>query len=315
MTKALISLTYGNVYHLRQYVDEFISANGLSKKDIVRIEGDNCTEAVIKSESASMSIFDLPRVIVVDNFFSTKKTKISEEFYLFLKNFDGQNYVLFLENSAVPASVLKKLDRASVKIVECSGDKKGLRDWFIKEGSNQGITLTNSQATLLENLLGSDSDFFRLNNELQKLASYNQSEISDQLIRKLYKKADQFSNIFAVTDAFGERKYANILKSLSDLTDQEGSPVYVLVMVIRQFRNIILVKELVSKGLKEEEIAKKLGIHPYVVKKSIAQASRYTFSDLKKVYSMLVETDASLKTGGDINTELSLISYWVGEGR
>lgn len=315
MDKKMVSLFYGDGYHMGRCVNEFISSNGFSKEEIVRIDNEAATEAAIKSEALAMSILSLPRVILVENFFTTKKRKVTEEFYQFLKNYDGVNFILFCESSAVPASASKKLDSLNISINDCLSDKSNTREWIINEAKSQGISLSGSQATLIDSLLGSNSDFYKLKNEIDKLISYGQTEINDQLIRKLYKKEDQSSSIFAVTDAFGDRKYSSILRSLSDLTSQDASPAYVLVMVTRQFRNIILVKELKSKGLKEEEIAKKLAIHPYVVKKSIAQASRYTFTDLKKIYSMLVEADASLKTGGDINTELSLISYWVGEGR
>jgi DNA polymerase III subunit delta len=311
MKKMLINIFFGDQYHVRRCLSDFLAGIGLSGADIVKIEGENISEAVIKSEAMSVSLLATPRAILVENFLSTKKIKLSDDFYSFLNNYDNLNYILFLEEETVSSTLLKKINQENIAVIDCVG-KGSLSEWVIKEAKKQGIGLTKNQANLIENLLGHEIDFYRLQGELEKLATYEQAQIDEHLIKKLYKKIDPTASIFSLTDAFGERKRANIIKALNDLTNEDGNSVYILSMIVRQFKNIILAKELKSKGLTDEEIAKKLSIHPFVAKKSVSQGSRYTLTDLKKIYSMLVAVDASIKTGGDINTELSLMSYWVG---
>jgi len=309
----MISTFYGDNFHVNRCLSNFLKEKALSDKDIVKISNDSISEAMIKSEAMAMSIIAQTRVILVENFFSSKKDSISEDFYFFIESFQGTNYIIFLEEGLLASNILKKLKDLNINLVECFGAKYSLREWIISESERKGTILTSGQAFLIESLLGTNVDLFQLEGELDKITSYDQAEIDDQLIKKLYKKINKKTNIFTLTDAFGNRNYSDMLKSINELSREERNSAYVLIMIMCQFRNIILVKELKSKGFKEDEIAKKLSIHPYVVKKSISHAVRYTFSDLKKIYSMLVEVNAaSFKTGGDINTELSLISYWVG---
>ena len=67
-------------------------------------------------------------------------------------------------------------------------------------------------------------------------------------------------------------------------------------MIIRQFRILIQVKEASQRQGNNNLIAKELEIHPFVVQKTVAQTSKYTFEELQKIYNNLQEIDLKLKT-------------------
>jgi DNA polymerase-3 subunit delta len=69
---------------------------------------------------------------------------------------------------------------------------------------------------------------------------------------------------------------------------------------------IVLARELSNQRKPKTEIQSKLGLtSDFALRKTLEQASRYSLPRLKEVYSHLLETDLSIKTG-KYNAELAL---------
>jgi len=68
-------------------------------------------------------------------------------------------------------------------------------------------------------------------------------------------------------------------------------------MINYQFRNILSIKDLITRGQSPYFFGKKAGIHPYVIKKSYSLAQKFTIEELKKIYQKIFEVDLDIKTG------------------
>jgi len=68
-------------------------------------------------------------------------------------------------------------------------------------------------------------------------------------------------------------------------------------MVVRQFRLLILAREVLDAGGKEADVVRQLKIHPYVGGKITLQARRFRMETLEAVYHRLLELDEAWKTG------------------
>jgi DNA polymerase-3 subunit delta len=88
---------------------------------------------------------------------------------------------------------------------------------------------------------------------------------------------------------------------------QQGMvPAQILVMLARQIRIILLVREMREKGKSRGEIQKKLGLkHEFALRKAFEQADKYSPARIKEVYHQLLETDIAIKTG-KMEEELAL---------
>ncbi len=64
-------------------------------------------------------------------------------------------------------------------------------------------------------------------------------------------------------------------------------------MMASQFRNLLLVKSCVSDG----SPSGRLGIHPYVLTKTVALARRFGLEELKKIYQLIGQADFDIKSG------------------
>jgi DNA polymerase-3 subunit delta len=81
-----------------------------------------------------------------------------------------------------------------------------------------------------------------------------------------------------------------------------------MTMIARQYRIIIKVKDAMVAGPgSENEIAKRVQEHPFVVKKAMQQARQYTFDELHMIMNRLLETDYAMKTGYDTDTLVDML--------
>jgi DNA polymerase III delta subunit len=66
-----------------------------------------------------------------------------------------------------------------------------------------------------------------------------------------------------------------------------------------QLRILVQMRDCIDREdiVQSEVLAKKLGIHPFVVKKNLALVKKHTLTDFKKIYERLLDLDVKIKTG------------------
>jgi DNA polymerase-3 subunit delta len=94
-----------------------------------------------------------------------------------------------------------------------------------------------------------------------------------------------------------ERVYHRLLK--------DEDPAGIFGMVVRQFRLLLLGKEILTNSGAEKDLIKVLNIKPFVARKIVSQASRFRRADLEWIYHRLMEIDLSAKSS-DMDVDLSV---------
>ena len=74
-------------------------------------------------------------------------------------------------------------------------------------------------------------------------------------------------------------------------------PIPLFGMIIRQFRLLILARDVLDQNGRTAEIEKALKVHPFVAGKVEKQASLFNMSQLKEIFHRLLNTDEAMKTG------------------
>ena len=82
------------------------------------------------------------------------------------------------------------------------------------------------------------------------------------------------------------------------------SPFQLLGFLARHFRNLLLVKDYRSMGYHEDQIKEKTKLHPFVIKKSIRQAERFTMPQLIAALERLLQIEVELKSTTSNGEEL-----------
>jgi DNA polymerase-3 subunit delta len=67
-------------------------------------------------------------------------------------------------------------------------------------------------------------------------------------------------------------------------------------MIVRQFRLLILAREVIDQGGRKEQIQAVLSLHPFVAGKLDGQARRFQMNELEEAYRRLVQVDETVKT-------------------
>lgn len=170
-----------------------------------------------------------------------------------------------------------------------------LARWVERRAQRKGARLGPGVADDLATFIG--PDLRRMDNELEKLVLYAGGRaVTREDVRKLVPYAQEAS-IFAMVDALALRQTAQALRLLTQLHNEGAHPLYLLTMIVRQYRILLQVKELMGQGLDQEAIAARLGLHPFPTGKAMAQAQRYRFEQLVNIYDRLLATDVAIKTG------------------
>jgi DNA polymerase-3 subunit delta len=68
-------------------------------------------------------------------------------------------------------------------------------------------------------------------------------------------------------------------------------------MVVRQFRLLIQAREIFDGRGNKDDVARALGVHPFVAEKTTGQAARYSMESLESIYRELLRIDEGVKTG------------------
>lgn len=170
-----------------------------------------------------------------------------------------------------------------------------LQKWAQQFVQQRGIQIEGGALARL--LAYTGGDLWAFENEIQKLTFYARGVIGDAALDVFLSPVGP-RNIFAFVDAYvvGDKaKATQLLHGHLEAGDNES---YLFFMIQNQFRNVAQALWFLEGGGRDAgEIARLCGMHPYVAKKSLAQARVFDKVRIKKIYSQLVDLDVSLKTG------------------
>ena len=173
---------------------------------------------------------------------------------------------------------------------------EGLARWIKNAAQEKDATLSPAAIASLLNLAG--NDLRSLDHELEKLALYCWGRtIEESDVTALVSLAKEAS-IFAAVDAMVEGRRSQALQMMQKLREDGHEPSYIIVMVERQLRMLALAWEALNQKVDQKELAERLGTSsPFVVRKTMDQARKHSWQDIKWRYQRLLEADLSIKQG------------------
>jgi len=121
-------------------------------------------------------------------------------------------------------------------------------------------------------------------------------------------------SIFTLVDAIVAKQAKTVFSAMQEQYAQGKDALYIFAMLLRQFRILIEMRDVFDRDIAthSNDMAKELGIHPFVAKKSLPMVKRYSMDLLTQVYTKLLELDIKIKTGQDdqrVLMDLFVASY------
>ncbi len=175
--------------------------------------------------------------------------------------------------------------------------------WIVNETRSQGGEIEPPAAAKLAEMVGVDTR--QAGQEISKLLAYVnwERQVGVRDVEAVSIVTAQES-VFDFVDALanGDGKSAQHL--LHRLLENED-PFSLWGMVVRQFRLLLLAREVLDSRGGKEEVAQALGVHPFVAEKTTGQARAFTLPVLERIYHKLLEIDEGVKTS-QLTLELAL---------
>ncbi|HJR78603.1 MAG TPA: DNA polymerase III subunit delta [Anaerolineales bacterium] len=180
---------------------------------------------------------------------------------------------------------------------------KDMTGWIVNEARNQGGQIEPRAAEMLKDMVGADTR--QAGMEIAKLLAYANwaRPITIQDVEAVCIVTSQQS-VFDFVDALanGNGKSAQHLLHRLLETEDEFS---LWGMVIRQFRLLIQAREILDRRGNQSDVARALGVHPFVAEKAAQQAARFSIESLEAIYHQLLKIDEGVKTS-QITLDLAL---------
>jgi len=297
---------YRSQLKLREII-EYYKKSHKSGVDLKTLDLKEKDPQSLKEEFFSASIFKEKKLLILKNTFLNKKFKD-----YFLKNYksfiDLKNIILFYEEGDVPQndSLFKFLNKygKSQEFKVLGGQI--LKNWVKEEFNKHNVDTEKGVIEKIIDYAGANS--WVLSNEIKKIASYagagvlkkdnkkNRKEIKIQDVELLVKPVIE-TDIFRTIDAIAQKNKKQALKLIHQHLERGDSPFYLLSMMIFQFRNLTIVKNLIEKNKPYYSILKLSKLHPFIVKKSYFQSREFTSQELKKIYQKVFQADLAIKKG------------------
>lgn len=181
--------------------------------------------------------------------------------------------------------------------------QKDMAGWIVNEAKNQKGQIEPAAAARLAEMVGVDTR--QAGMEIAKLLAYVNwaRPIRGSDVEAVCILTSQQS-VFDFVDALATGSGKSAQKLLHRLLENEEA-FSLWGMVVRQFRLLIQAREILDGRGNKDDVARALGVHPFVAEKTTSQAGRFSMDSLEDIYHRLLTIDEQVKTS-QVTLDLAL---------
>lgn len=184
-----------------------------------------------------------------------------------------------------------------------------LNRWLASRVNEMGLKITGRASQQLMDLVG--GDLWVMQGELEKLALYTDGETIDHEVVQLLVANSREANIFRTVDMVLGGRTSNALRLMKQMQEGGADAGYIIAMLARQLRLMLLAKDLVGQGVPGSEMARRLGLTAeFAVKRTLEQARQHSKEKMVAMYVSLLEADLAIKRG-QLSDDLAIETLFV----
>jgi DNA polymerase-3 subunit delta len=171
---------------------------------------------------------------------------------------------------------------------------KEMTGWIVNETKKQEGQIEPRAAEMLKEMVGVDTR--QAGMEIAKLLAYvnwarpiNSQDVEAVCIVTSQQSVFDFVDALSNGNGKSAQHLLHRLLETEDLFSLWG-------MVVRQFRLLIQAREILDGRGNKDDVARALGVHPFVAEKTTQQAARFSIESLESIYRKLLRIDEGVKT-------------------
>ena len=137
-----------------------------------------------------------------------------------------------------------------------------------------------------------------LRSELEKLVTYcmDKEVIETEDVETICCQNIE-EKIFELLDAIADKNARKAMDLYYDMLALKEPPIKLLVLMEKQYNQLLQIRLLRDDGEQKQTIAQKAGVNAYYIDKYLSRASRYTAKELREIFERCIQTDENIKTG------------------
>lgn len=160
-----------------------------------------------------------------------------------------------------------------------------------------GFSFTEEALALFCRRVG--CNLYEVDGELAKLRNFlGEVTVADVSEVRAVVSDGRIDNIFELTEALGRQDAARALPLLRRLLADGVAPLVILSMITRHFRQLWMARELLTDRHSRQEMAARIGIHPFFLDGLLQQAREFPADRFRPLFELLLATDLGLKSSG-----------------
>jgi DNA polymerase-3 subunit delta len=275
-------------------------------------------------EDVQEALFSSPfladrKLVVLQGFLGLKKA--DQEAIVDMLDRAPDSTVAIFHEQASGSALAKSPLFARLKNEDFSEEFAGLdgasaEAFVAQECAASGMKIDRKAARALVGLAG--LDVWTLHQEAAKVSAYagalNAKIITEAMVNDMV-NGERDESVFPFLDACMQGQAGKAAVLLEGLVKSGTSEFMVLSMLAKQMRTMLGAKDLERRGYHDKnEVAKKLGIHPFPAGKAVAAVRAFSYERLLHLHDRLIELEGSFKTSGpDLLAGLDLFSIEAAE--
>lgn len=279
---------------LLKWKSEFIKK--FNDFNFIEFDDSETPNQTIISEIRQIPFMSEKKIILIKDYFK-KDTEEQKEIIPILENQPEHAIIIFYENGTPDKRVsLFKFLTKNCKVEEFKHlSDNQLIKFITEEATKNGSSISEKNAEILIQRCGINMNDLLM--EITKLSTYKlKSEITENDIKELTTPKLQYS-IFALTDAFSQKKIKAALGVLNEMASFHSEISMIFHMIARQVRILLQIKDCLEANIPNDQIASIIKEHPFTVKNAASQCKNFSMNQLVAIHSELLKIDAMLKSG------------------
>jgi len=297
--------TFRSKESLRKMIAKFKTDRDPSGYNVIHLDALTEKPRVIMTELHGVPFLAEKRMVIIEHALESKHAELHEKIQHMLS-----------QEHEIPATTIcvlyEKIDTHKAKLQKELLKKLGetkyaqrfdlltgseLKNWIITYAKERGLELDRISLDYITT--HSKGDTWFLHSLIEQLAQYCAHTPCSLDIVKLFLRETGDDNIFNLIDAIVTKKPERVFSMIREQYEKGEDAQYIFAMLIRQFRIMLELKDVLTRSPATplDVLATSLGLHPFVVKKTIPLLHSYPLDTLKKFYTDLLTLDHDTKTG------------------
>lgn len=307
-----VYLLYGSEDYLKHLYRDKLKEALVGKDDSMNYsyyEGKAIDIPSVISIANTLPFFSEHRVIVLENsgFF-----KAANDFSEYMKEIPSTTTILFIESEIDKRNKLYKAVKSVGYISEMNGlDEKNLKLWIVSLLNKEKKKVTEKTLDYFISRVGTDME--NIQSEVEKLVCFSmEREIITIKDIDTICTVQLENQIFQMIDAIAMKQQEKALSLYYNLLALKEKPMGILYLVTRHFNILLQIKNMKRVGISQSEMAAKVSVPPFAVKKYLGQVNNFTSETLQEAVSFATDIEERIKTGRlleKIGVELLVVKF------